>query len=272
MFVLGVGAQKAGTSWLHWYLQQAPNADCGALKEYHVWDARLLPEARARRVDAAQAARVPAQALRRRMQTDPEAYFDYFATCLQRPGISVTGDITPLYGALPAGAIAQIAEGFERRGIACRVVFLMRDPVARCRSHAAMLFARGKPLPALGIVPERDGFAALLEALYQSPDAQMRTRYDHTIAQLETALPAQDLYLGIYEEMFDPAPLERLSRFCDVPCRPELTRRVVRQGGGGGAIPEGLARDMARHFAPVYDACQARWPQVRQLWPGFADL
>ena len=54
VFLLGVGAQKAGTSWLHQQRHSRPDADFGVLKEYHVHDARMVPElARFRRLDAA---------------------------------------------------------------------------------------------------------------------------------------------------------------------------------------------------------------------------
>ena len=44
-FVLGLGAQKAGSSWLHAQLNRRRDADFGFLKEYHVHDALTLPEA-----------------------------------------------------------------------------------------------------------------------------------------------------------------------------------------------------------------------------------
>ena len=44
VFLLGVGAQKAGTSWLHQQLQQRSDADFGFLKEYHIHDALTIPK------------------------------------------------------------------------------------------------------------------------------------------------------------------------------------------------------------------------------------
>ena len=38
VFVLGLGAQKAGTSWLHRTLSKNDNVNLGFEKEYHVWD------------------------------------------------------------------------------------------------------------------------------------------------------------------------------------------------------------------------------------------
>ena len=33
-FLLGVGAQKAGTTWLHSYAASSPNTNMGDMKEY----------------------------------------------------------------------------------------------------------------------------------------------------------------------------------------------------------------------------------------------
>ena len=44
VFLLGVGAQKAGTSWLHQQLHQRSDADFGFLKEYHIHDALTIPK------------------------------------------------------------------------------------------------------------------------------------------------------------------------------------------------------------------------------------
>ena len=37
-FILGIGAQKAGTSWLHQYINNDQRANLGQMKEYHYWN------------------------------------------------------------------------------------------------------------------------------------------------------------------------------------------------------------------------------------------
>jgi hypothetical protein len=44
LFVLGLGAQQAGTTWVWKYLSQMNGADFGFAKEYHVFDTIHLPE------------------------------------------------------------------------------------------------------------------------------------------------------------------------------------------------------------------------------------
>ena len=44
-FVLGLGAQTAGSSWLHTQLNRRRDGEFDFLKDYHIHDARTLPEA-----------------------------------------------------------------------------------------------------------------------------------------------------------------------------------------------------------------------------------
>lgn len=38
-FVLGIGAQKCGTTWLQDAISKSGKANMGPLKEYHIWNA-----------------------------------------------------------------------------------------------------------------------------------------------------------------------------------------------------------------------------------------
>ena len=136
-FVLGLGAQKAGSSWLHAQLNRRRDADFGFLKEYHIHDARTLPEAgfsnRRRR-----SLIKPRTWRRQRFIAQPQRYYDYFSNLLRRPGIQLTGDITPSYSALSIGTLTEIKANFEQRKIRPRPVSLMRDPIERIISSQRM--------------------------------------------------------------------------------------------------------------------------------------
>jgi len=141
VFLLGVGAQKAGTSWLHKQLHRRPDADFGCLKEYHVHDARTIPAlARFRRVDIRlkdpHTWLQPRSWMRQWFIHNPNRYTDYFAWLLKRSRlksrqIRLTGDITPSYALLSAETLGEIKANFEQRSIPVKPVFLMRDPLER---------------------------------------------------------------------------------------------------------------------------------------------
>ena len=268
-FILGVGAQKAGTSWLHAYLGRFDHVDTGMCKEYHVWDHVYVPGLGKGAPPPAGAARRPAQQLRLEMQRDPERYFDYFADLLARPGIRITADITPSYAALPAEALAGIHAGFARRGIACRVVFMMRDPVQRCWSMARMNHARRKsPNVDLSDDPNPQ---EVLRRIYRTPRCEMRTRYDRSLRGLEQGIPAEDLHVCFYEALFgeageEPAELRTLAAWLGLPLRPDILKQRVNGHSGSAALDPGLAREVACHYREVYSVCADRFPRSRQLW------
>lgn len=268
VFVLGVGAQKGGTTWLHRYIAQAPGTDTGRLKEYHVWDARYLPDCARFRVPLWQVPH-PKAWLRWRMQRSDAAYFDYFARRLARPGVHLTADITPSYSGLPTEALARIAEGFAARGIAVRVVFLMRDPVQRCWSAIRMTRRQGKPQ---GGTAQDLSEEQALEAHAFGAYAGLRTRYDLTLARLEQVFAPEALHVGLYETLFQPDSLARLSGFLGLPPDPDFARHRFNVSDKTAPVSSDLQARIARHYADVYRDCARRFPGIEAHWPGFAHL
>lgn len=136
IFVLGVGCQKGGTSWLNRYLRLHPSSKLGIMKEYHVFDALYVKGCGNWYLNAVKNADTDGKSkLRTQLIEDSEAYFDYFANLLETSGKAFTADITPSYAGLPTHALKLIKEGFEKRGITVKVVFLMRDPFERVFSY-----------------------------------------------------------------------------------------------------------------------------------------
>lgn len=261
-FVLGLGAQKAGTTWLHQYLAAAEGVETGALKEYHVWDARHLPQAARYRPKLAQLRGGPWR-LRWKMQRLPGYYTRYFAGLLARPGVTLTADITPAYGALPAAVLGQIREGFVRRGIAVRAVFVMRDPVQRCWSTVRMHRRNG--VAKEGVTLEGSEMAALL-AYAGSEDAEIRTRYERIVPEIEAAFPADEIYYGLYETMFTPAAIAALSAFLGLPARPGAAQTRLNVSEKTAALDPAVAAEVAARFAPTYAFCRARFPETQTVW------
>ena len=147
-FVLGVGAQKAGTTWLHSYLSSIDGVDLGMFKEYHILDTIYIPECKHYKSNysiKSYAKRLIRKTTERRyydrfsFQDNIEGYFDYFEDLLNaNDSTYVTGDITPSYTGLPAECYRTVHENFSKRGIKVKAVFLLRDPLERCWSAVRM--------------------------------------------------------------------------------------------------------------------------------------
>jgi len=259
-FLLGVGCQKGGTAWMHRYLEASPQCDPGFRKEYHVWDSLDLPSGRLARE------RIEKQGGQRAgFLSDPESYFDYFAGLLTASATTrLTADITPGYAALPVERLAMIRAGFEARAVRPAAVYLLRDPVERVWSAARMDMRRlgdAAPEPA----------EVRISHMYRHPMYADRTRYDATMDALEEAFPREDVFYGFYERLFSRETLEPLCAFLDIDFHePDPDRRVnVSPKPEGAGLPEETVRTIARHFAPVYDAVQGRFPDLdlAELWP-----
>jgi hypothetical protein len=287
-FVLGCGAQKAGTTWLHDHLARNPAADFGAVKEYHVFDALELPELAhvLERRDPSLLHRPKAylryllhnrrlprdEALRRRLR-DPEAYVAYFADLAARDGITLTGDITPEYAGLSDRTLADIRSRFARRGLRTRALFLMRDPVERCLSAIRMYRGRDAALHKLDI-GKADATEATVVQIMSHGRFEIATRYDVTLTRLEAAFGA-DLCTGFYEELFQPDEVARIETFLGLaPLPPDLGAFKNESGFKDETVSDATRAAVARHFAPVYADAERRFGRARMhaLWPGYAAL
>ncbi len=107
---LGIGAQKAGTTWLYEQLRQHPQLAFPLGKEVHFWN---------RPHDAVAIA----------------DYLNHF------DNITVTaGEITPAYGILPFNVIQEIYSHAPQ----LRLIYLIRNPMERAWSSALMALQRAE--------------------------------------------------------------------------------------------------------------------------------
>lgn len=263
-FILGVGAQKAGTTWLHGYLLSQPSVAAGPFKEYHIWNAVSLPLFSNFRVAAGQGNLSQCERLRWHMQNDERVYFDFFMHILRAPGKSIAYDITPSYSALPVAVLRKIDSGFASRGMDMKAVFLMRDPVERCWSAARDSHQREQ-----GNTRASPDYV-LAHAL--SAKSQSRTNYRLTLDNLAEALPPGRCYVGLYEDMHTAEKIAALSDYCGVASQPEKAAMRVNVSPKLDELDPGVAAAIARHFRPIYDVVAARFPEAGQLWTGFRYL
>lgn len=268
-FLLGVGAQKSGTTWVHRWLEGSEGVRMGPFKEYHVWDAATLDACRDfRRPLWSRGAQNRLQAV---MQRVPYVYFEHFRRLLDTPDVRLTADITPSYSGLSADTLGRIRAGFVKRGIGVKALFLMRDPVARSFSAARMLSDKENRLAAQAgksvTVTAEDWLARNLQAEYM----RLRSDYPATLSALNAAFRPEEIHTEFYETLFTPDGLDRLSRFLGVAGDPAKASERVNEGRPA-PLPPDLAARAARQFAPVYDWAARAYPHIRDHWSGYSYL
>ena len=96
-FILGLGHQKCGTTWLHKYLCQSDTFGEGYAKEYHVWDSVDIPLFEGMRAKLnLHTASSPQQMRSYQMENSASYYFDYFDSLMSKDKF-LSADITPSY-------------------------------------------------------------------------------------------------------------------------------------------------------------------------------
>jgi len=281
-FLLGVGAMKAGTTWLHDYLAASPQCQPGHRKEYHVFDSldfpvekgkepwllhRVVEKARASLEDVVLGRPTDPTFLHQAaMIADEQLYFDYFTALFARePTTRLTLDITPGYALLSTDRLAAIRAEFARRSVRAVAVFLIRDPVERIWSQVRMQKRRR---------PENNPGSAeqLVAQRYAEPSYAERTRYEETVQRVDAAFGDQAGY-AFYEELFHPATTEWVLRsLCDLAGidyrEPDLDARF-NVSPRSAALPEETIRAVAEHYRPTYEFVASRFPDrdLPKIWP-----
>lgn len=152
-----IGAQKAGTSWLHENLKFNPGAWLPPFKEVHFFDHRFMPAHRKWIPNHVQlgirSARGRAEAngntielayletLCERPLMTKNWYRRVFAPC---PNDKVGIDITPEYASIPEDGVAFVRDVL---GPNLRIIYLVRDPIERALSQMRMYIGRRKKAP-----------------------------------------------------------------------------------------------------------------------------
>jgi hypothetical protein len=263
IFLLGLGAQKAGTSWLHQQLNQRDDVDFGFLKEYHVHDIRHVPDLMK---PGHQQRRLPGpRTLRRRaFISDPQRYYNYFRRLLKQPGILLTGDITPSYGALPASALLEIRDNFSNRYIQVKPVFVMRDPIERLISKQRMKLRKQK------IDDPRLELAALRKLAESRPrGASLRGDYGRTLRNLNESFGLQSCFIGLYETQFQAPNHQQLCDFLSIPYTEPDWHQTVNQSRTSTIIPEDILAALGQWQASSFAAVEHWLPDIdiATLWP-----
>lgn len=272
--LLGIGAQKAGTTWLHETLARHPDCRMPAVKEVHYFDVMTVEGERShydrfagRAIKTAQqmrSLRGPAlgaaiERLRRHLELleiyagapgDHARYLRFLAR--GHAGERVIGDITPSYALLSRATFAEMLG----LGPDVRFVFVLRDPVDRLWSAIRMAADTGEG--------DAAAFAArAAERLRQVAGRRLagrahRSNYIATISELEAAVPADRILYLFYEELFRPESLARLADFLAIgPLAADFEARA--NSGRPLALAPEDARALYRPLAEVYAFCDRRF-------------
>jgi len=259
-FILGVGAQKAGTSWLHNYIQKSPVANMGPLKEYHFWNLYFVPDHKKRSFLKKKPAEMNSEEFLRYQMFTINYYYESFFCSLINDGFKITGDITPHYSKLQEEEFSFIKARLEKFGFHVKVIFLMRDPFERLWSNIRM---------------ERNLYTTIDNDLSDSEAIKLHFRsnrwmldsmYHTQVFRIDSVFKKEDIYYGIFEEMFEEENIRKLSDFIGMKHVPGLGDQVVNQTIKSDEVNLSIKKEVCLAYKNVYRYCYERFPQTRNFW------
>ncbi len=282
---LGIGAQKAGTTWLWAMLRRHPQVWLPPRKELHYFDRSLdypspsflaSPSLSTRLFSRAAHDRDFRRKCRRRLgyalsQRDWAAfrwglryYFgtigdDWYRSLFEEGADRVRGEITPSYSILNAQDIARV------RSLSpdAKIIYLMRNPIDRAWSQIRFDWTRGA---SSGVDdPER------VRAFIDAPMQALRGDYLRTLDLWEAAFPKEQIFLGFYDDITErPAGLlGDVLQFLGVDPAlgaqaADLSRKV--HVSKEAEIPADIRRYLARKYHPELVKLGARIGGHAERW------
>jgi len=280
--MFGVGATKAGTSWLHRYLAAHPQCEMPQIKELHYFNriatdklpkelerladvqARLLSESLG--ANAAKSARLDVRMdevaawinVMKHSAVEQDAYLA-FLTRNVGPGTRLVGDITPAYGLLDQDVLAEMVAMAPET----RFVMLLRDPLDRLWSNLRMVagwrLKDGEEI--------EDKANRLFNRALRGKEVPVVARSDYAgmLARLQSVVPADRLHVEFYEDLFTQGAVDRLCVFLGLdPQAGDFDRRV--HASPAAELDAGKARQASDLLLPHYDYVQAMMGDLPARW------
>jgi hypothetical protein len=282
----GIGAQKAGTSWLFDYLSRSPEVHFSRNKELHYFDVlagngKHLLQARVdaiRRLcdkldtsevhlrrdfvdrlrNAADLLSIYTGSADGAQRHDP--YIDYLLA--GRRSQPVVGDITPAYSILKRADFADMASIGR-----ARFIFILRDPVSRMWSQIRMAVTaktRGQSNPdemlrlcvAHADMLRKSGRLSTIE----------RANYLRTMTELEAAVPPERILYVFYEDLFTGDATAQICDFLGIAHRPPDASNRVNEGTKL-PLPDEIRALFREAFDKQYAGIRARFgDRVPTAW------
>jgi len=274
---IGIGAQKAGTTWLHRNLRVHPEIFMPR-KEVHYFDRKIDDRSNAvsrllgRRPSDEQWRRqtkhwlgLHARTLSwRELLWDLKYYMrsyddDWYASVFEPARGRVTGEITPAYSALDKEKVARV------HGLApeAKIIFMMRNPIERIWSQAVMSFDKVEKGSAPSVSEKK-----LLRRIEHVSFGSL-TDYLRTLDTWCLFYPEERIFVGFLEDVhFFPEDLLRaVYDFLDVdphfrPPEPEKKVHVRSED----TMPGGVAVQLAQNYRQQIERFEEHFGGYASFW------
>jgi hypothetical protein len=275
---IGIGAQKAGTTWLARNLKAHPEIYMPR-KEVHYFDRKINDRSNARTrllgkrdVDKQWRRQVRNWTVKHAIKRpslknlvwDFKYYMrpyndEWYLSVFDGKGGNVAGEITPAYSVLDRERVARV----HRVVPDARIIFFMRNPIERAWSHTVMSFDKVEKGSASSVTEEQ-----LFEKLGRD-STQRLTNYLRTLENWGSFYPEERIFVGFLEDIhfFPRELLGRVFGFLGVDpsfTPPGLEQKV--HSRSAGTMPASVAVHLARMYREEISRLSERFGGYASFW------
>jgi hypothetical protein len=275
---IGIGAQKAGTTWLHRNLQAHPEIFMPR-KEVRYFDKKINDRSNAitrlfgrRRTDEQWRRHVKrwtsAHLMKNPSLQDLRWGFKYFmlpyndkwyGSVFEPKKGRQAGEISPAYSALGRDSVAHVHSLMPD----AKIVFFMRSPIERVWSQTVMSFHRVEKESAASVAEEE-----LFQRLERDSSWKL-SNYLRTFENWGSFYPDEHIFVGFLEDIhfFPRELLKSLYEFLgvDPTFEPPLTDKKV-YSKSAGSMPTKIAVHLARNYHKEITRLSKRFGGYASFW------
>ena len=277
-----IGAQKAGTTWLHRNLQVHPQIWMPKEKELHYFDEKITNRSsimsklrgkramdeRWRRQLRRQVGRYSKRFSLRNVVWDLNYFFrpysdEWYASLFRQGKGKVTGEATPDYSIIDRGAIAHVHEIMPE----AKIIFMTRNPIERAWSQAVMYFDKveGRSVEAVSEEQVRR---------FRNNQSSLLTDYRRTLENWGAFFPEEQIFVGFLEDIhfYPNRLLRRLYRF--LGARTDVDYKVIKRkvhSRNVETMPTRLASHLARTYREDLRRLDERFGGYASFWSYCAE-
>ncbi len=265
IFIYGVGAQKAGTTWLYNYIQNDPNANLGILKEYHFWNYVFVQDKNPKNNKLESFINRPQKDLNqgeliRSLMLRIKGYYGLYFNSIINSGFNITGDFTPQYQRGAKEHHKYVKDYLESLEFTVKVIFLIRDPVERLWSNIRMEKKLYKT------IPDSISDSEAIKKSYKFKKWHADSLYDFTINALRLVFEEKNIYVGIYEEMFNEDKIKEISDFIGIECNLSMMNKKINSTLKKEELDINVVKEVKEFHNETYEFCYENFPQTKHLW------
>lgn len=267
---IGIGAQKAGTTWFSENIVSHPRAWMPGVKELQYFNDLYIPGHRNWTVNHRERHTRHALASYMRAHKPVDWDLDYikYTTMIATDEMNdewyrqiftpagpdrICGEITPEYSLLDDEGVAHV----KRLCPDAKILFFLRDPISRNWSHARMIARNSDRNPSF-------------EEIIEYPDVIKRADYGGILDRWQAAYGEDGVHVETQDDIAATPQrvMRRTCQFLGLEFEPDYfsgLKEVVHKGASVD-MPEGIYARLKEQLKGYYEEIAERFPEVGQKW------